>query len=117
MTAAVAADLASLPQVDAARFEVAHMCQTCVFIVAVCLQVLLMSVEVAMEYLMGLTTSPHVEQLQVTMRELAVYTDFPASKLFSRTLQQLLWLSNQVASSRCGAAGWRNMSSLPCSLH
>lgn len=24
-----------------------------------------MSVEVAMEYLMGLTTSPHVEQLQV----------------------------------------------------
>jgi len=28
-------------------------------------QVLLMSVEVAMEYLMGLTTSPHVEQLQV----------------------------------------------------
>jgi hypothetical protein len=29
------------------------------------LQVLLMSVEVAMEYLMGLTTSPHVERLQV----------------------------------------------------
>lgn len=29
------------------------------------MQVLLMSVEVAMEYLMGLTTSPHVEQLQV----------------------------------------------------
>lgn len=29
------------------------------------LQVLLISVEVAMEYLMGLTSSPHVEQLQV----------------------------------------------------
>jgi hypothetical protein len=30
-----------------------------------CAQVLLIAVEVAMEYLMGLTTSPHVEQLQV----------------------------------------------------
>jgi hypothetical protein len=31
------------------------------------LQVLLLSVEVAMEYLMGLTTSPYVELLQVRL--------------------------------------------------
>jgi hypothetical protein len=37
-----------------------HMLWVCVHA-----QVLLIAVEVAMEYLMGLTTSPHVEQLQV----------------------------------------------------
>lgn len=59
----------------------------CIARCALHVQVLLSSVEVAMEYLMGLTTSPYVEWLQVRARTSGILAGQPLASTHSQQTQ------------------------------